>query len=199
MRQSTFLTRLMSVAVLAQRRLAGFRFEAKPPDLPEKLPRMDIAVFVGFAAAGPLDLPVVVEEVAHFQQIFGDDVPLARDTKHSRTVYAHLAPAVREFFRNGGRRCWVIRVAEKPETDFFPLPGILERVGDEKLGPAFACARSPGSWFDTFQCATALAVNPIVLNHADSPAKLVVQLRTGAELQPGDLLRLRFLDRKVLL
>ena len=49
-----------------QRRPAGFRFEAQPPILPEALPRMDIAVFVGFASAGPLDLPVVVEDVTHF-------------------------------------------------------------------------------------------------------------------------------------
>ena len=36
------------------RRLPGFRFETQAPPLPEVLPRMDIAVFVGFAAAGPL-------------------------------------------------------------------------------------------------------------------------------------------------
>ena len=182
---------------VAQRRLAGFRFEAKIPELPEKLPRMDIAVFVGFASAGPLDLAVVMEDVAHFQQLFGDDLPLAWDVKNGRTVHAHLSPAVRAFFRNGGRRCWVIRVAGEPETNFFPLPGMLERTSDEKLSPAFARARSPGSWFDTFQCATALTVSPIVVDHADSPEKLFVQLRTGTKLQRGDLLRLRILDRKL--
>ena len=42
-------------------RLPGVRFEAPPPPLAEVLPRMDVAVFVGFAASGPLHRPVVVE------------------------------------------------------------------------------------------------------------------------------------------
>src|SRR5882757_9618071 len=133
---------------LAQRRLAGFRFKVQPPPLPEKLPRMDIAVLVGFAAGGPLDVPVVIEDADRFLKLFGDDLPLAWDATRGRMVYANLGPAVRAFFRNGGRRCWVIRVAGQPETNFFPLPGMLERDQDGELRPAFAHARSPGSWFD---------------------------------------------------
>src|SRR6516225_3549652 len=140
---------------LLQRRLAGFRFEAVPPDLPEKLPRMDIAAFVGFAAAGPMQTPVVIEDIAHFLAIFGEDVPLAWDGTNHRTVWAQLGPAVRAFFQNGGRRCWVIRVAGKHETNRFPLPGMVEVTASE-LRPAYARARSPGSWFDQFECATAL-------------------------------------------
>jgi hypothetical protein len=179
---------------LAQRRLAGFRFEAQPPELAEKLPRMDIAVFVGFTSAGPLDLPVVVEDVARFQQIFGDDLPLAWDARHGRTVYAQLGPAVRAFFRNGGRRCWVIRVADpaKAETNFFSVPGLLEWTKPNELRPAFARARSPGSWFDSFQCATAPSVMPILVTEATSPQDFVVRLPPGAEVQDGDLVRLRF-------
>ena len=37
----------------ASRRLPGFRFEAQSPRLTEALPRMDVVVFVGFAASGP--------------------------------------------------------------------------------------------------------------------------------------------------
>src|SRR5262245_2251897 len=113
------------MTLLAQRRLAGFRFVAQPQSLPEKLPRMDIAVFVGFASAGPLDYPVVIEDPAEFTDIFGDDFPLAWDSSRSEAVYAYLAPAVRAFFRNGGRRCWVIRVAgETAESNQFPIPGL---------------------------------------------------------------------------
>ena len=55
------------------RRLAGIRFFNRPPELPEKLPRMDIAAFVGFASAGPLQQPVVLEDTAQFAAIFGWD------------------------------------------------------------------------------------------------------------------------------
>jgi hypothetical protein len=47
--------------VRAVRRLPGIRFEASAPPLDEVLPRMDIAAFVGFAASGPVHLPVAVE------------------------------------------------------------------------------------------------------------------------------------------
>jgi hypothetical protein len=181
---------------LSPRRLAGFRFVAQPPALPEKLPRMDIAVFVGFASAGPLDYPVVIEDPAHFFDIFGDDVLLAWDASRSEAVHAYLAPAVRAFFRNGGRRCWVIRVAgEKAETDEFPIPG-LAQVDDEGLSPAFLRGRSPGSWFDAFDCATALSVRNMEMASvpASGFATLNAYLSTPDDLSAGDLLRLRWLE-----
>jgi hypothetical protein len=158
---------------------------------------MDLAVFVGFAAAGPLHLAVVVEDVAHFHQLFGDDVPLAWDSVHGRMVYGHLAPGVRAFFANGGRRCWVIRVAGETETNSFALPGMLELGEDDELRPAFAHARSAGSWFDQFQCGTALGVTLIDVKTSGSPEEFVAKLRAGDELQAGDLLRLRFPKQKL--
>src|SRR5262249_27190624 len=101
-----------SMAAPVTRRLAGVRFVDAPPVLPEKLPRMDIAVFVGFAAAGPLNRPVVLQNAAQFAALFGDDLPLAWNTETGSQTYACLAPAVRSFFQNGGRRCWVVRVAD---------------------------------------------------------------------------------------
>src|SRR5438874_12170746 len=106
------------------RRLAGIRFVNQPPELPEKLPRMDIAVFVGFASSGPLNRPVVVEDAKRFAAIFGDDLPLAWNAEKGLQISANLGPAVRGFFRNGGRRCWVIRVSHQPKTNFFPLHGL---------------------------------------------------------------------------
>lgn len=179
-----------------QRRLAGFRFEVQPPPLPETLPRMDIAAFVGFAAAGPLDEPVLCEAVDRFQQIFGDDIVLASDPITSEPVYACLGPAVRQFFRNGGQRCWVIRVARQAESDYFPLPGLLEFCGSN-LRPAFAKARSPGSWFDQFECATALSVQVIAAVSPPDANGFVARLRTGLELAAGDLVRFNFPDQGV--
>jgi hypothetical protein len=174
--------------------LAGFRFEVQPPPLVEKLPRMDIAVFVGFAAAGPMHAPVLIEDVARFGQIFGADLPLAVDPVSGQTRYAHLGPAVRHFFVNGGKRCWVIRVAGDAETVYFPLPGLLEKTGTH-LRPAFARARSAGSWFDRFACATALAAQIIPVGGMPEGGEVVARLRTGSELSPGDLLRFRMPDQ----
>src|ERR1051325_4704300 len=92
------------------RRLPGFRFEAQSPQIAEALPRMDVAVFVGFAASGPLHLPVPVEDATEFAAIFGEDAPLVWDKERGEQLFAYLAPAVRAFFRNGGRRCWGVRV-----------------------------------------------------------------------------------------
>jgi hypothetical protein len=188
------------------RRLPGFRFDVEAPPLVDTLPRMDIAVFVGFASAGPLHTPVAVESVAHFREIFGDDLPLAWDPQRGQPIYAYLAPAVRDFFRNGGRRCWIIRVAgdasvadtaQRPETDFFPIPGLVEFM-DGKLRPAFARARSPGAWFDAFEVGTALLSETLAAVPADAglwtddTAWLDVSISSPGDLVPGDLVRLSF-------
>ena len=172
------------------RRLAGISFVTQPPQSPEKLPRMDIAVFVGFASAGPLNEPVMVEDAAQFAAVFGDDLPLAWD--QGELTYAFLAPSVRGFFRNGGQRCWIIRVADKPETNFFPLAG-LARIDDDKLHPAFAQGRSGGSWFDAFRAATALTVRAIgLLNWDSSWTTINCLVSRPDDLKAGDLLRLSF-------
>src|SRR5687768_10364139 len=64
--------------------------------------RTDVAGFVGIAERGPLDVPVPVESWRQFQAHFGDV-----------TGAGFLAYAVRAFFENGGRRCWVVRVASR--------------------------------------------------------------------------------------
>ncbi|HEX8905051.1 MAG TPA: hypothetical protein VF771_09440, partial [Longimicrobiaceae bacterium] len=130
-------------------RLPGLRFEtARPPALPE-LPRMDVAAFVGFASAGPVGVPVAVDDEVRFRQVFGSDLPIAWDVARGETEYAHLAPAVREFFRNGGRRCWIVRVADEAtlEAASFRIPGMLHGTG-RRLDAAYLLASSPGSWAD---------------------------------------------------
>src|SRR5207253_1949782 len=97
-------------------RLPGVTFEVRPPPLADRLPRMDVGVFVGFAAAGPLHRPVAIEDPGQFAAIFGDDRAIAWDSERGEAVRAHLGPAVRTFFRNGGRRCWVVRVAGEAKT-----------------------------------------------------------------------------------
>lgn len=59
------------------RRFEEISFVNQPPQAAEKLPRMDIAVFVGYTSGRPLNEPVIVEDAAQFEAIFGDDLPLS--------------------------------------------------------------------------------------------------------------------------
>lgn len=119
-----------------QPRLPGIAVEVQAPPLDETLPRMDIAMFVGFATSGEFHTPVVVEDPEEFTRIFGADLPLAWDPKRGEVVYTYLGAAVRAFFRNGGRRCWIVRVpvptAEMSLAEVF-LDAALKTVGTDRL------------------------------------------------------------------
>ncbi|WP_091743261.1 phage tail sheath subtilisin-like domain-containing protein [Phenylobacterium immobile] len=129
-------------------RLPGVRVTAAPAQAPEALPRMDICVFIGLASRGPLQLPVAVEDKVEFAAIFGADAPLAWDNSVGAPAKALLGPAVRAFFANGGRRCWIVRVADASAAyNRIDLPGVIAVGGDEPL-QAQLRARSAGSWAD---------------------------------------------------
>ena len=136
---------------VATPRLPGIRFETVRPAAPPALPRMDIAAFAGFARSGPVGEPVAVEDVVRFEEVFGGDLPLAWDPSRDTVAVAHLAQTVREFFRNGGRRCWVLRLARDPERTRFRLPGLLRAAGGRVTGAGWAVASSPGSWADALR------------------------------------------------
>jgi Phage tail sheath C-terminal domain len=97
--------------------LPGIAVEVPPPAFPDALPRMDVALFVGFAARGPVHQPVMIESVADYAQVFGGDLILARDMERGLNAMAALAPAVRGFFSNGGTRCWVIRTCRTESVE----------------------------------------------------------------------------------
>jgi len=183
------------------RRLPGIAFEVRSPDVAQVLPRMDIAAFVGFASSGPLHVPVPIEDAAQFASIFGADAMLAWDSERAEWARAQLGPAVRAFFRNGGRRCWVIRVADDAtaQPDTVAPPGILQAIEapDGSLTPrqATAWARSVGSWADSVWLSTGLTVDARTVQAIELVgARGEVHLRVAGLLAPGDLLRLRFLD-----
>ncbi|HEX5705806.1 MAG TPA: hypothetical protein VFX96_00810 [Pyrinomonadaceae bacterium] len=174
------------------RRLPGLRFDAQPPPLPEKLPRMDVAVFVGFAASGPINRPVVVEDAAQFEAIFGADAALAWDRERGEQVRAHLAPTVRAFFRNGGRRCWVVRVAGSARSNLFPVAGLTRLRADGRLEPAYARARSKGSWSDSFQAGAVLTSRPLFVREFASLSDFQLEVTSPDEVVRGDLLRFTY-------
>jgi uncharacterized protein len=89
--------------------------------------RTDVAAFIGVAARGPLDTPTRVSSFAEFAARFGGLSPPA-----------YLGYAVKAYFENGGRDCWIVRVAAPPvETGraagaFQPAGGVATIVADPR-------------------------------------------------------------------
>jgi hypothetical protein len=186
----------------ATARLPGIRFETQTPPLGESLPRMDIAAFVGFAASGPIGVPVAVEDAGEFEAVFGSDAPLAWDAGRGEQVYAYLAPAVRAFFRNGGRRCWIVRVAGKQARfNCFAVPGMARLHPKRGIAPAGLKARAKGSWSDDLRVGAVLLAQPLVVAAARFDAPMAVDLgtRSGRDPNAGDLVRVTFGDGCVLM
>jgi len=69
-----------------------------------------IAGFVGIANKGPLDVPRFLQSWAEFVEVYGG------------SNEGHLARAVEGFFLNGGRACYVVRVARRPRDGSEPGP-----------------------------------------------------------------------------
>jgi phage tail sheath protein FI len=69
------------------------------------------AAFVGRALRGPLNKPVLVRDFGEFRRRFGDI--------WSRSS---LGPAVRQFFQHGGRRLYIVRVANNARGAMLCLP-----------------------------------------------------------------------------
>ena len=57
---------------MLDRSRSGIRFEVAAPPMPEAMPRMDVAAFIGFAERGPLHCPVAIEDMSQFVKVFGD-------------------------------------------------------------------------------------------------------------------------------
>ena len=181
------------------RPLPGIRIEPKAGTGRDMLPRMDIPVFIGFAASGPIDRPVPVSDPAQFAAIFGGDValPAQHGAKTART--ALLAPAVRAFFRHGGRRCWIIRVARTvpaPQApaavaSSFAIPGLSRVAVSGSTSAANAVARSEGSWSDGFSVTASLVAAPLrmLAVSVSSPPSVDVAVRNSREVVAGDLVR----------
>ncbi len=64
-----------------------------------------IAAFLGTAHTGPVAAPVLLTSFAEHLRTFGEP--------HPALASPWLAPSVAAFFANGGRRCWVVRIADE--------------------------------------------------------------------------------------
>jgi phage tail sheath protein FI len=97
--------------------------------------RTDIAGFVGIARRGPLDRALPVDSWRQFVAIFGGFTP-----------QGYLAYSVRAFFENGGRRCWISRVASEAATTAIAVVDDA-RSAVPAASPAWAVeATSEGVW-----------------------------------------------------
>ncbi|HEX7028026.1 MAG TPA: phage tail sheath C-terminal domain-containing protein [Gammaproteobacteria bacterium] len=193
--------------------LPGVYFQAETPLQSPDLPRMDVAAFVGFAEKGPLDIPVAVETVKQFRDIFGEDIDLAWDAKRNRFQQSLLGGSVESFFDNGGRRCMVVRVADRDsenpavlESRRFEIPG-LGLIDEGKSSAGVLYARAPGSWSDTLRVAGKLNTTMLPLDFSGatggdyeyifSTTAGITQLRVKSippRLRRNDLLELSFND-----
>ncbi|MCW7541905.1 hypothetical protein OOT46_29335, partial [Aquabacterium sp. A7-Y] len=190
---------------LPHRRLPGVRFELPAPAPDEVLPRMDIAFFVGFATRGPLGRAVAVESLTEFEAVYGMRIVLARDKRSGDPVQGLLHPAVRSFFSQGGRRCWVLRVTgEEVQAAVFPVPSMLlaqRSAGGWRVAPALLLAGSPGSGADALRVSARLDVKLLrVRPLPSSPGDLLLLDAAASGLQDvrsGDLLRIEVEGRRV--
>lgn len=150
--------------------------------------RTDVAGFVGIAQRGPIDLPIAIESWRQFQVIFG-----------SFTGLGYLAYTVRAFFENGGRRCWVTRVASlSPATGARRASGTLysaaKAVDSTPYPPApiwEVNASSPGRWGNR------LKVRFIETHHGQTvtiensaPDEAYITIANPAGFERGSLVRI---------
>lgn len=104
--------------------------------------RVDIAGFVGIAERGPLHRPERIESWNQFTSLFG---------RH--TTQGYLAYAIQGFFANGGRICWVVRVADPLRAKCASIDIIAKEFGSRMLR---LTATSPGVWSHKLDVTTSL-------------------------------------------
>ncbi|MEZ4336184.1 MAG: phage tail sheath subtilisin-like domain-containing protein [Sandaracinaceae bacterium] len=118
--------------------------------------RLDVAAFVGLTERGPVHRAVPCESWAELREHFGEPGG------------GRLLPeAAWAFFRNGGRRCVVVRcVSEQAKTAVWQLPGIVSVGG----APLYLVARDPGAWANRVELRVAaqMAFRPLALAPADA-------------------------------
>ncbi len=183
------------------RPLPGLRFDVPAPALDEALPRMDIACFVGFAQRGPVGVPVAVESTIEFESVFGNELVLVPASSEADEDTRALMPgSVAQFFLQGGRRAWVMRVTgDDAVTTRFPVQRMLqvrraEGSGDWVAQTAWLRAASAGAWADglhlqAWVSSQALALTPLALN--GDQLKVRAEGPQALGLVPGEAIRLQ--------
>ncbi|HEX7119502.1 MAG TPA: phage tail sheath subtilisin-like domain-containing protein [Longimicrobiales bacterium] len=159
-------------------------------------PPLESAVtgFVGIAERGPLNVPQPILGWSDYVDTFGGFVP-----------FGYLAESVFGFFRNGGAKCWVVRVADTGRAGVAPESGRCARV--EPLAAAAAefvdhrgdatlrvVALDPGGWGNRLEVRVSdSAAAPIavgVLTQPTTEAATELFLDSVVDLRPGARIRI---------
>jgi len=153
------------------------RVDAAQPN--RLLLRSDVPALVGIAEKGPVDVPVPIESFRQFQAHFGSFIGAG-----------YLAYCVRAFFDNGGRRCWVVRVAArnfggKAGLGATPAQVQVNDVNDESVWAIQAS--SEGSWGNALDVTLAeeYIADSSIASGASSP--FYVEVSTTAGFERGTL------------
>lgn len=138
--------------------------------------RSDITAIIGIAERGPVDLPIPVESWQQFVSWFG-----------ACTAAGYLAYAVRGFLENGGRRCWVVRVASNdPLTGSAAASAVLRDAG----GPVWrVSAASDGVWGNQLSVVTREVNRAQMYTVAQDPAGRWCEVPSLAGLARSTLVR----------
>lgn len=180
------------------RLIPGIAVEVQPPVVPEGLPRMDVALFVGFAQRGPVHRPVRVDSVDAYRATFGGDLVLAAGHANGPEANATLPSCVRAFFSNGGTRAWVIRVARTAEMERRCGRSIAQDTASTRTfalkvnkgdgaPPLVVRAASLGSWADNMHVSARLdrtGSSPRLMLRADVAGE--ADVRGPFSIDPAD-------------
>src|SRR5262245_4988154 len=135
----------------------------------------DVAGFVGIASRGLVDVAMPIESWRQFQAHYGGFIGSG-----------FLAYAVRGFFENGGRRCWIVRVAAADGG----RPAASSSLIWTGLGVSRwqVSAASPGVWGDglTLQISAVAPARTSTVAGAESTRW--VNVASVANFQRADLL-----------
>jgi phage tail sheath protein FI len=145
---------------------------------------------IGEAAQGPVEQAVLVTSLAEYEQVFGSPQP-----------GQELFLGASQFFTNGGRRAWVVRLGARSAAGIGRGLGALDAVNDLGLlalpglsgGPTLTAAagyaRSRGTFFvgepGGTRPATVTAVRAIRARDRGHVAVYFPRVRVPDPLQPG--------------
>lgn len=132
--------------------------------------RTDVAGFLGLAERGPLHTAVKLESMRQFRTTFGGHIERGC-----------LAYGVEGFFANGGRTCWVVRVAD-------PAAGQAARLRVRLPGARFALeAISVGAWGNAIEVRAQWGpdgVAALLVTEQERTQRIELAAPNGAPLRP---------------
>lgn len=154
------------------------------------------AAFIGVALKGPVGEAVLITNFAQFVKRFGGPIKILPDQQEHYLYYA-----VRNFFTEGGGKCYVVRIMHYGDVDdeatntgvaASKLLGGLKADGTTTVNDAFTLsAINQGSWGDSLQVQVENSARYSLLlgeNLAAAASVSSITLKDNSDVRAGDLL-----------